>query len=296
MGGRNGVSHRRAASAVACSLVLHAALVSCWLAWRPTTPGGQVSCFSTAVPAPADAHDTVFVLLDPPAAKPPRPAKATISKLPAPAIPAHLPPTIRPPAPQDDPGGVKPAVGSSDTALTPAPALHGKLKAGQSVVFVLDRSSSMGTDGLLARASAALRTAIRQLGPDVRFQIVAYNGGVTGFARDPVLATPQAIARADEWLKGVDAEGRSDHRAGFKEAVWHRPDAIVLLTDADDLEAAEVKAISGLVRPAIGVNVIVFGPGRERTAGETPLELFVRGHDGAVQYVTSRSTQVGNQP
>ena len=49
-------------------------------------------------------------------------------------------------------------------------------------MYVLDRSSSMGPDGLLRRAANAVRASLAELGPDTRFQIVAYNAGTTVLA------------------------------------------------------------------------------------------------------------------
>jgi hypothetical protein len=160
--------------------------------------------------------------------------------------------------------------------------IHGKLRAGQTVVYVLDRSASMGIDGLLGRAIGALKASLDQLRPDHRFQIVAYNGGTSRFANEAVLATPGNVARAADWLNELTADGRSDHRAGFKEALSYRPDALFLLTDADDLDWAEVRDIRRMVRTPMVISAAVFG-GR-RWAAASPLDGLVNRTGGSVKY------------
>jgi hypothetical protein len=172
---------------------------------------------------------------------------------------------------------------SSPKSAGPKP-LHGGLRAGQTIVYVLDRSASMGVDGLLVRAVAALKASLGQLGPDVRFQIVAYNGGTAVMANEPVSATPGNIQRAIDWMKAVTAEGRSEHRAGFCEALGGRPDILFLLTDADDLDVAEVRAINGMLRTPVVLSAAVFGA--RPSGSETPLERLVNRTGGSVTYLS----------
>jgi Ca-activated chloride channel family protein len=161
--------------------------------------------------------------------------------------------------------------------------LHGQLKAGKTIVYVLDRSASMGIDGVLPRAIASLRASLDQLGPDSRFQIVAYNGGTMTFVPQPVVATPDAIGQAGRWLSGLIAEGGSNHVRGFREALAARPDVVFLLTDADDLEASDVRTIAALNRKPARVLAAVFGG--IRPAHETPLERLATLTGGSIQYV-----------
>ncbi|HJZ94082.1 MAG TPA: hypothetical protein VKE40_24625 [Gemmataceae bacterium] len=149
---------------------------------------------------------------------------------------------------------------------------------------MLDRSSSMGTDDLLRAATGALKASLSQLDEKARFQIVAYNGAATPLETELQSATAESIQHATQWLDGLEAEGRSDHVAGFREAVWLHPDAIYLLTDADDLDEREVKAIAGLVRPSVFLNVTLFAPGPIRHTADTPLERFVRLRGGLIRY------------
>jgi von Willebrand factor type A domain len=161
--------------------------------------------------------------------------------------------------------------------------LHGRQKPGRSVVYVLDHSSSMNLDGLLPRAVAAVKASLDQLGPDIRFRIVAYNRVATALAPELVPATPENVGRAGAWLDQLRAEGGSNHVAGMREGLWLRPDAVFLLTDADDLDETEVRAIAKLIRTPVPLSVAIFG-GHHRVAG-TPLEQLVRQSGGTVRYI-----------
>ena len=116
----------------------------------------------------------------------------------APAVPQTLPPEllaiIRKPAatpvggvvvevavppgaanpPVTDPN-VKPA-GGPGAGVTPGRAIHGALAAGQTVVYVLDCSGSMGAAGKFDAARAALVATLAQQPPTVRFQVIVYAG------------------------------------------------------------------------------------------------------------------------
>ena len=127
------------------------------------------------------------------------------------------------------------------------------------------------------------RASLAELGPDARFQIVAYNGGTTVLATEPLAATPAAVEHAGRWLAQQAAEGRSDHRAGFREALAVRPDELFLLTDADDLEESDVRAIAAMLRTPVRISAAVFGG--IRPASGTPLERLVNRTGGSVQYV-----------
>jgi Ca-activated chloride channel family protein len=150
-------------------------------------------------------------------------------------------------------------------------------------VYVLDRSSSMGPDGLLRRAANAVRASLAELGPDTRFQIVAYNAGTTVLAPQPLSASDEAKDQADRWLASLSAEGGSNHKAGFRDALAATPDELFLLTDADDLEESDVRAIAALIRTPVRLSAAVFRG--HRPAAVTPLERLVGRFNGSVQYV-----------
>lgn len=160
--------------------------------------------------------------------------------------------------------------------------LHGKSKF-KSIVYVLDRSSSMGADGLLRKACASIKASLGQLNTECRFQIIAYNGGAERFDSRLLLTTADNRERAERWLDTLVAEGSSNHRTGMLEAIALHPDAVFLLTDADDLDEKEVRAIRLLIREPVSLTAAVFGGTRPKR--ETPLERLTREMGGEVKYV-----------
>jgi hypothetical protein len=271
--------------AVIVSVSLHALIGLGWLTARGQGPVGGAS-INTQVDGPDD-HETTFVLCDPPS--PSRSAPKAEHTDPPSSIPAVLPPSVLPPARPDAGVGAITQTGHSPEESSSLPKnggakpLHGNLKSGTTVVYLLDRSSSMGVGGLLKLGTAAIKTSLAQLGPGVRFQIVAYNGGTSQLASGPLPASPENARQATEWMDGLVAEGRSDHVAGFRDALWCQPDTIFLLTDADDLDAKETRAIREMLRRPIRFNAAIFGARREKA--DTPLERLVRDFGGQVTYV-----------
>ena len=182
-----------------------------------------------------------------------KPAAASdVVEVPVTAVPLD-PPTRPAPA-----GAVRPAAG---VAAPPAAAasrepagvpVHGALGAGQTVVYVLDASGSMGEWGKFDAARRALVATLKAQPATVRFQVVVY----AGFALVPlpapatgcVPATADNVTRMADSLRALAAPvGRSDHAAGLRAALELRPDVVLFLTDADDPPPA---AVRGLVRNA----------------------------------------------
>ena len=141
----------------------------------------------------------------------------------------------------------------------------------------------MGTGGRLQAATASVNVSLATLGPDERFEIVAYNGGTRQLGREFLPADHDNVYRAGKWLGALEAEGRSDHRAGFRDALGFRPDVVYLLTDADDLDENDTRAIRSLVRDRLVLNVVIIGT--SRTRWETPLERLVHELGGTVRYL-----------
>jgi hypothetical protein len=273
---------RRLLAAIVISLSVHALVGLGWLsAHRLDAAGG--SGLNAVVEEP-DEQETVLVVRD-------RPVRITFTQKtlqtnPSPPAPDTLPPSLLKP-PAWGPGAVQP-IGVSPGSSEHLPksggqqSVHGRLTAGTTVVYVLDRSASMGPDGLLRRAVAALDASLSELGPDQRFLIVAYNRRATTFPAQPASPTPDLIDAAAHWLAALPAEGGSDHRAGFREALAAKPSHVYLLTDADDLEESDVRAIAAWIRTPIRVSAAVFG-GRRPTA-RTPLDRLTGTTGGSVVY------------
>ena len=172
-----------------------------------------------------------------------------------------------------------PAVGSTDHSLEPTISSPGGAKgigsgtagpragsavvvvppAARRVVFLLDRSGSMGLFDALDRAKAELAAALAALPPETSFQVVAYNSGawpLVGSALDLVPANGENVARAHQQLDLLLASGFTRHVEAVRAALLLRPDLLVLLTDADDLSLGDVRLMTNANRSRAVLDVV----------------------------------------
>jgi len=143
----------------------------------------------------------------------------------------------------------------------------------RSVVFLVDRSLSMGPGGALRRAREELAACLRGL-KDVQFQVLFYNGGTESIGRRRRLlaATPDNLEAAIRQAENVVAEGSTDHERALREGLALQPDVIFLVTDGAELTPQQVQEIQRINRRKTVVNVIDLGPPRR---DETPLRQLV---------------------
>ncbi|MCA9590231.1 MAG: VWA domain-containing protein [Myxococcales bacterium] len=121
-------------------------------------------------------------------------------------------------------------------AITIVPDLaagSSKRGARSDVVFVLDRSGSMGGSSM-QEARTALRLCLRQLREGDRFNVLAFDTEIEAFAAEMVPFTHATLQRADAWLSRVDARGGTEMLTPLLEAARLAPDGVVvLLTDGE---------------------------------------------------------------
>jgi len=127
--------------------------------------------------------------------------------------------------------------GTGALALTLVPDLLGagqtRRPASSDVVFVMDRSGSMGGSSM-AEARTALRLCLRQLREGDQFNILAFDDTIETFASTMVPFTQATLQRADTWLATVDARGGTELLAPMLEAAKLAPDGVlVVLTDGE---------------------------------------------------------------
>jgi hypothetical protein len=286
------------------SLVLHAGLLAGLIAViaQPAQPvAGPV-----VVRTRDTSHEIGVVLLSDPVS---RPVRIQTLPLPVPdlqATPLTAPlerPTPGPvqtvehrapvaPAPVANAAGsprVEVPVASAPSSPLPpgtATAFFGVPAVGTSVVFVLDRSASMGLDSRLDRARRELAASLRLLPASARFQVIAYNK-VAEPVRVPgayglLPATTEAIRGAITAVDRLQAEGGTDHRQALQAALSLGPDVIYFLTDEDDLETRDVQAVTRLNRGRVSIHALCLVP---PTAGETPMRELARGNRGVFKLV-----------
>ncbi len=161
------------------------------------------------------------------------------------------------------PPGVHPAAG---VAAGGRPSPLEAPAAARSVVYVLDRSLSMGPNGALARARKELLISLARLPAGACFQVILYNrqaeplaaGGRSGYlpADGP---TREAVARA---LVATPAAGNTDHVHALRRGLFLRPDALFLITDGDGLSDAEVLEATRRNGGRTAIHTVDTGPRR----------------------------------
>ena len=137
--------------------------------------------------------------------------------------------------------------------------VHGELPAGRSIVYVLDCSGTMGLDGKLDRARAAILATLAGQSDEVRTQVVVYRGKAELLTRSDLIAA----------LTRLEPGGASRHADGVRAALKLDPDYVVLFTDATDAELASVRPLLRGVRTPVAVSVARVSAGRVAS----PVEL-----------------------
>jgi von Willebrand factor type A domain len=174
----------------------------------------------------------------------------------------------------DSPGlGGRGGAGQSDTGLLRAPA------AARRVVYVIDRSVSMGVSGALAFARHEVLAGIEALPDDARFAVIFYNrqaellspDGQTGL----VTATAANRAATARLLDDVPASGDTDHLAGLRRALALSPDVIFLVTDADNMTADQVRNAAILNRSRAAIHAVQLSRTGEQDE-QSPLAQLAR--------------------
>lgn len=137
--------------------------------------------------------------------------------------------------------------------------------SGRKFVFVIDRSRSMGAQGLnvLNAATRELSTAIDGLENFHQFQIVAYHHRTMTIEQRRLLnATEQNKAQVPEFMNNLAAFGGTEHELALNMALGMGPDVVMLLTDGGmpELNQAQLDRI----RRAAGgaqIHCVQFGSG-----------------------------------
>lgn len=288
------------------SLGLHAAvLVPLTLVPTPRSllPGQPLGLDAVII-----QEDVNLSLVEPPAER-----VLNIKLLPAPAkAPASAPaaPVVDPlPAYAGSAGPIRPVahstVAGSGTARdggegtrsgsSPSGQAAGTLFApavrARSVVFVIDRSVSMGLNGALAHVKRELMASLDRLPSDVRFQVIFYNRSaqplILGGAVNMALATLANRAAVAQQLDALLAEGATEHLPALSLALSYDADVIYFLTDADDLRPEQVRQVTQMNRGRAVIHTIEL---TTANAGrlDMPLQTLARENRGTYRAVALR--------
>lgn len=148
---------------------------------------------------------------------------------------------------------------------------------GRRFVFVLDRSKSMGSQGLnvLSAASTELTNAINNLEANHEFQILGYHHGTTSIERRSLLyATEENKKQVGRFISQLAAFGGTEHELALNVALSMSPDVVVLMTDGGLPEMNESQ-LRRVHRVAAGAQIhcIHFGSGPQRDPNNFMNEL-----------------------
>jgi hypothetical protein len=279
-------SAARRAVPVLLSLAIHALLlVLAWRAagWRdpplppaegtPFAEGTLALCFSPlAPPRPPAGPDegALDVAIEPPRlVEPPLSAGGVAQR----ARPAASP-------------AARPAPGAGSAGGVARPTLFALPATAHSVVYVLDHSVSMGPSGALEAARREVLASLRQLPAGVRFGVIPYNRYAEPLPLGPGALVPAdavTIARAAQLLADLRAEGGTDHARALRSGLALRPDVLFFVTDADDLNPAEVQAVTRCNAGRTAIHVVELGGGAARP--EAPLGRLAAGNGGTYRRV-----------
>jgi Ca-activated chloride channel family protein len=122
------------------------------------------------------------------------------------------------------------------SALLRGPA-NQAASAPRSVVVLFDTSLSMQWEKL-ERSFQALEAALRALKPTDTFNVVTFNSGTERFSPKPVAATPDAIAKALDFVKATRLRGGTNLQRAFATAFEQtQPGSyVILLSDGESTE------------------------------------------------------------
>jgi hypothetical protein len=144
----------------------------------------------------------------------------------------------------------------------PASAGRGLLKVpgtARRIVYLIDRSISMGPSGALDAARQEVLASLRALPADARFQVIAYNRFTENLLPgDLVPADAVMIGTATRRLADLEASGGTNHAQALRRALYLNPtpDLIFLVTDADELSPADARAITRLNHGRAVIHVV----------------------------------------
>jgi hypothetical protein len=178
-------------------------------------------------------------------------------------------------------GGVAP----EGTAGPPAATFFQAPVEGKRVVYVIDRSASMGLGDGLSAARRELLASLGRLLPSTHFQVIFYNREAEvlrlGGRSDLLPASADNVRAAARRLEHLRAEGGTNHLQALMRALSLEPDVIFFVTDAADLSLDQVRLVTRANGGRAVIHAIELGA---RDNGGS-LELLARSNRGTYRGV-----------
>ena len=166
--------------------------------------------------------------------------------------------------------------------------------SGHKFVFLIDRSHSMGEQGLgvLRRAKIEISRAINQLESHHWFQIVVYNSTTATLSKRELLpATDANKVLVPNFIDSLVAFGSTNHQNGLYSALAYRPDVIVMMTDGGFPKMTDQKlsVLRRTVKNATQIHTIEFGRGAPANHEPGFLQRLSKQNNGTYKYIDVRS-------
>jgi len=184
------------------------------------------------------------------------------------------------------------ALNSATRPAGPATSLSvfgsGQLE-GRSFLFLLDRSTSMGSKGLgvVQVARKELSAAVEKLESHHKFQILGYNNATTAMKAQRMLnASKEHKLEVPKFISQMTAFGPTNHVAGIMTALSYKPDVIVMLTDGGSppLNSQELKRIRQIHGGRTQIHCVQFGLGPQPLEDEF-METLATQSSGTFRYI-----------
>jgi hypothetical protein len=118
----------------------------------------------------------------------------------------------------------------------------------KSIVYVVDRSGSMGQQGAYRVACAEVVANLSRCTPTTQFQVVPYNSHAEPLCINGSLGllpvSADTVQKAAVLLAALPPTGWTDHLSGLRRGLSLAPDVLFFVTDADDLNPQDVRTIT----------------------------------------------------
>ncbi|HEV7280735.1 MAG TPA: hypothetical protein VGN57_11085 [Pirellulaceae bacterium] len=182
------------------------------------------------------------------------------------------------------------AAGRPQGNLSNVSLFGGAASTGRTFVFAIDRSHSMGAEGIGAIDAAVgeLSNAVAGLDRTNRFQVVAYNRDLVFLDGERKLLpkTPESAEKTKRFVDSIAAFGPTEHRRALLSALALSPEVIYLLTDGGDpaLTDAEVAQVARIAGSKTTVHVVCFGR-KEMGSAAKSLQALAEACRGSFTFV-----------
>jgi len=193
------------------------------------------------------------------------------------------------------PGGLSDGSGNSTGGGDGATSFFHIAARAKSVVYVIDRSVSMGPSGGLARAKQELLASLQGMPDQTQFQIIIFNRSVemlsVGLRTSLLPATNENKQKVAEFLTPIQPEGGTLPVPALKRALALKPEVIFFLSDGGDWTDRLVQEVISVNRGRSVIHVVDFGGGvRDQLNG--PLRVLASKNQGQYRAVVTG----GNEP